>query len=175
MCGRTHDCKRPLHHAPHDLLRGGGHPHMNRRGVLGLLAGAAMSLPPATEAADGPSKVFRLGAMEPGPPGPGYRAMLLQLFELGYEEGRNLRIDYVLFDSTDADRSLGMATELVNRGVDAILAVGTEVALKSAVAATKTIPIVIQANDYDPLARAISRAALGPVGTSPAFSSSRSS
>jgi putative ABC transport system substrate-binding protein len=58
----------------------------------------------------------------------------------------------VLFDSTDADRSLGMATELVNRGVDAILAVGTEVALKSAVAATKTIPIVIQANDYDPLA-----------------------
>jgi len=78
--------------------------------------------------------------------------MLLQLFELGYEEGRNLRIDYVLFDSTDADRSLGMATELVNRGVDAILAVGPEVALKSAVAATKTIPIVIQANDYDPLA-----------------------
>ena len=125
---------------------------MNRRGVLGLLAGAAMSLPPAAEAAGEPSKVFRLGALEPGPPGPGYRAMLLQLFELGYEEGRNLRIDYVLFDSTDADRSLGMATELVNRGVDAILAVGTEVALKSAVAATKTIPIVIQANDYDPLA-----------------------
>ena len=22
--GRTHDCKRPLHHAPHDLLHGGG-------------------------------------------------------------------------------------------------------------------------------------------------------
>ena len=28
--GRTHDCKRHLHHAPHDLLRGGGHPHMNQ-------------------------------------------------------------------------------------------------------------------------------------------------
>ena len=124
---------------------------MNRRGVLGLLAGAAMSLLPAAEAADEPSKVFRLGALEPNPPGPGYRALLQQLFALGYEEGRNLRIDYVLFDSTDANRSLGMATELVNRGVDAILAVGPEVALKSAVAATKTIPIVMQANDYDPL------------------------
>jgi thiamine monophosphate synthase len=32
--GRTHDCKRPLHHAPHDLLQGGGHPHM-RRGHVG--------------------------------------------------------------------------------------------------------------------------------------------
>jgi hypothetical protein len=29
--GRTHDCKRPLHHAPHDLLHGGGHPHMTTR------------------------------------------------------------------------------------------------------------------------------------------------
>ena len=124
---------------------------MNRRGVLGLLAGATMSLPPAAEAAGEPSKVFHLGALEPGPPGRDYRTLLLQLFELGYEEGRNLRIDYVLFDSTNADRSLGMATELVNHGVDAILAVGPEVALKSAVAATKTIPIVMQANDYDPL------------------------
>jgi putative ABC transport system substrate-binding protein len=124
---------------------------MNRRGVLGLLAGAAMSLPPAAEAAGEPSKVFRLGALEPGPPGPGYRAMLLQLFELGYEEGRNLRI--VCCSTVPMpDRSLGMAMELVNRGVDAILAVGTEVALKSAVAATKTIPIFIEANDYDPLA-----------------------
>ena len=29
--GRTHDCKRHLHHAHHDLLRGGGHPHMSRQ------------------------------------------------------------------------------------------------------------------------------------------------
>jgi len=28
--GRTHDCKRHLHHALHDLLQGGGHPHMSR-------------------------------------------------------------------------------------------------------------------------------------------------
>ena len=35
--GRTHDCKRPLHHAPHDLLHGGGHPHMNGWGSYELL------------------------------------------------------------------------------------------------------------------------------------------
>jgi hypothetical protein len=32
--GRTHDCKRPLHHAPHDLLHRGGHPHMKRRELM---------------------------------------------------------------------------------------------------------------------------------------------
>jgi guanylate kinase len=38
--GRTHDCKRPLHHAPHDLLQDGGHPHMKieRRGFVLVLS-----------------------------------------------------------------------------------------------------------------------------------------
>jgi len=35
LTGRTHDCKRPLHHTPHDLLRGGGHPHMTARSIIG--------------------------------------------------------------------------------------------------------------------------------------------
>ena len=35
--GRTHDCKRHLHHAQHDLLHGGGHPHMNPRTIPAIL------------------------------------------------------------------------------------------------------------------------------------------
>ena len=69
----------------------------------------------------------------------------------GWEQGRNLQIDYVVLGDTDAAGSLALATELVNR-VDVIYAVGGEDELRSAAAATKTMPIVLLANDYDPLA-----------------------
>jgi putative ABC transport system substrate-binding protein len=118
-----------------------------------VLAGAAMSPPFAAKAAGEPEKAFRLGVLQATPPGPGYRAFVEQLRVLGYEEGRNLQIDYVQLDSTDLDRSLTMTAELVGRGVDAIRAGGPEFALKTAVAATKTVPIVMVATDYDPLAR----------------------
>jgi hypothetical protein len=40
--GRTHDCKRPLRHAPNYLLPGGGHPHMRRPRCLPMaLSGRA--------------------------------------------------------------------------------------------------------------------------------------
>ena len=89
--------------------------------------------------------------LQPTRPGPGYRAFVAQLHALGYEEGRNLQIDYVELDSADPDRSLAMAAGLVGRRVDAIRAGGTEFVLKTAVAATKTVPIVMVASDYDPL------------------------
>ena len=123
---------------------------MKRRAVLALLAGATMPLP---FAAGEPTKAFRLGVLALGPPGPSIHALEQRLQMLGWEEGRNLRIDYVQLDGTDADRSLAMATELVGRGVDTIYASGPELAVKSAVTATKTLPVVMVANDYDPLAR----------------------
>ena len=109
---------------------------MRRRAVLALLAGAAMSLPLAATAAGEPVKVFRLGILSPLPAGPGIRAFVQRLQQLGWEEGRNLQIDYVQVDSTDADRSRTMAAELAGRGVQTIFAGGPEVVLKSAVAAT---------------------------------------
>ena len=39
--GRTHDCKRLLCGASHDLLPSGGHPHMRRRTFIAGLGGAA--------------------------------------------------------------------------------------------------------------------------------------
>ena len=123
---------------------------MKRRAVLALLAGATM---PLRFAAGEPSKVFRLGMLSLTPPGPGIRAFKRRLQTLGWEEGRNLRIDYVQLDGTDLDRSLAMAAELVGRGVDTIYAGGPELAVKSAVTATRTVPVVMVANDYDPVAR----------------------
>ena len=91
--------------------------------------------------------------LSPLPPGPGILALEQRLQALGWEEGHNLQIDYVQLDNTDADRSLAMAAALVGRGVDAIYAAGPEIALKAAVRATTTVPIVMVADDYDPLAR----------------------
>jgi putative ABC transport system substrate-binding protein len=125
---------------------------MRRRSALGLLAGAAISAPFAAKAAGEPAKVFRLGVLQPAPPGPGYRAFVQQLHAFGYEEGRNLHIDFVQLDSADPDRSFAMTAELVARGVDAIRTGGTEFVLKTAVAASRTVPIVMVATDYDPLA-----------------------
>jgi putative tryptophan/tyrosine transport system substrate-binding protein len=124
---------------------------ITRRGVLALLAASAV---PPTLVAGEPPKVFRLGVLSPLPPGgPGYRAFVERLQALGWEEGRNLQIDFVEFDSTDADRSAAMAAKLVGRGVDVIVAFGPEVAVKSAVSATRSVPIVMVANDYDPIAK----------------------
>ena len=123
---------------------------MNRRAVLALLAGATMPLP---FAAGEPAKVFRLGILSFSPPGPGIRALEQRLQTLGWEEGRNLQIDFVRLDETDADRSLTMAAELVGRGVDTIYAGRPELAVKLAVTATRTLPVVMVANDYDPVAR----------------------
>ena len=123
---------------------------MKRRAVLALLAGATMPLP---FAAGEPSKVFRLGMLSFTPPGPGIRALEQRLQTLGWQEGRNLQIDFVRLDETNADRSLTMAAELVGRGVDTIFAGGPELAVKLAVTATKTVPVVMIANDYDPVAR----------------------
>jgi putative ABC transport system substrate-binding protein len=126
---------------------------MRRRRVLALLAGSAISPQLVVRAVGESVKVFRLGVLQPTSPGPGYRAFVEQLRVLGYEEGRNLQIDYVQLHSTDPERSLAMTAELVGRGVDAIRAGGPEFVLKTAVAATKTVPIVMVATDYDPLAR----------------------
>jgi putative ABC transport system substrate-binding protein len=50
------------------------------------------------------------------------------------------------------DRYIEAKTELVLRNVDIIIAAGAEIALKSAMAATNALPIVMFAIDYDPLA-----------------------
>ena len=126
---------------------------MNRRCFIALMAGAATSPRLAAEAAGDPPKVFRPGVLALGPPGPGILALEQRLQMLSWEEGRNLRIDYVQLDGSDADRSLAMAAELVGRGVDAIYASGPELAVKLAVTATRTVPVVMVANDYDPVAR----------------------
>ena len=71
--------------------------------------------------------------------------------ELGYQEGRNFSFDFL--QAASADEYEALYRKLAPRGPDVILAIGPEIGLKSALAVTRTVPIVMMAIDYDPLAR----------------------
>lgn len=63
------------------------------------------------------------------------------LGDAGFVEGRNLAIEYRWADG-QFDRLPGMAADLVNRKVAVILAGASDVAIRAAMTATTTIPIV---------------------------------
>jgi putative tryptophan/tyrosine transport system substrate-binding protein len=75
-----------------------------------------------------------------------------RLRELGYIEGKNLTVDFFTANG-DEQRLPPALREFAGRHPDVIVAGGSETTLKAAMEATKTIPIVMVAVDYDPLAR----------------------
>ena len=83
----------------------------------------------------------RIGILRPGsPPDPLLDAFRQGLRELGYEEGRNINIEYRWAEGRD-ERLPGLAAELVRLKVDVIVAGAG--AVEAAKHATTTIPIVM--------------------------------
>ena len=122
---------------------------MKRREFISLLSGAAAAWPLAARAQS--TGMLRVGmvAAQPRSSAP-YTAFLQRLAELGYQQGRNLAFEFIqATNSEDYDRG---NRDLVRRGVDILVAPGPEIALKSALAASNTLPIVMLAIDYDPIA-----------------------
>jgi putative ABC transport system substrate-binding protein len=76
-------------------------------------------------------------------------ALRTGLRELGYVDGRNIRIEYRGAQG-QADRLPRLAEELVRLKVDALVA-GAESVVRAARQATGTIPIVVVLYDYDPV------------------------
>ena len=120
---------------------------MRRRALLAQVALGSLGLcPPA--AAQSPARVYRLGIHRPTAP-EGTDRILVALRELGYVEGRNLRVE-MRHAGARLDRLPAFARELVTLRADALIAVGSA-AIRAAKGATSTIPIIMWGN-FDPVA-----------------------
>lgn len=132
-------------------LVGEGHlaVHIRRREFLVSLGSAAAIWPLAVRSQQ--PKVFRIGITtiqeRTSPP---YAAFDQRLRELGYVDGQNLAVELVN-PNTHPEGIPGSIKQLLRRKVDVIIA-PYERAVQSALAASETIPIVMIAIDYDPLA-----------------------
>jgi len=124
---------------------------MRRREFLTLLGGAAVCWP-IILGAQSPRSV-RIGVVSTINPRTAWFwvAFDKRMRELGYIEGENFSFDFVNLGG-QLDRYSDETRGLVGRKADIILTSGPEVGLKSALEATNTIPIVMIAVDYDPLA-----------------------
>jgi ABC-type uncharacterized transport system substrate-binding protein len=113
---------------------------VDRRAFLGTVAVGFLIAPPAA-AAQPAGRSPRIGILRPGsPPDPLLDAFRQGLRELGYDEGRNISIEYRWAEGRD-ERLSGLAAELVRLKMDVIVAgVGAVEAVKRV---TTTIPIVM--------------------------------
>lgn len=94
---------------------------------------------------------LRVGAVGLSRASPHWQIFIRQMAERGYVEGDNFVFDLV--EGTGGLHDFRTAySELAARRADIFLVVGTERALKAARDVSQTIPIVIGAIDYDPLA-----------------------
>ena len=126
---------------------------MKRREFIALL-GVAAAWPLAAHGQQA-GKVIRIGfigaSLNSSAMAAQYQAFLSELHELGFSEGRNIVVDYRRLD--DPRGPFAVAAELMRLQVDLIVATGPEVALQAVVGASRSIPIVIMAVQYDPIER----------------------
>ena len=86
-----------------------------------------------------------------------------RLMELGYIEGKNLVTEFQNAEGKP-ERLFEIAAEMVRHNVDLLLAGGPEAPARASRQATSTIPIVIVAVDYDPVATGYAASLARPGG-----------
>jgi len=126
---------------------------MDRRAFISRVILSLLAAPLAARAQT-PGRVIKVGILSTvNPRTTAFTEVMIQrLRELGYVEGQNLVIEFKNAEG-DVARLPGLAAELVRLNVDLIVASGPEVTLQAARKATTTVPIVIAAVDFDPIAR----------------------
>jgi putative ABC transport system substrate-binding protein len=144
---------------------------MKRREVIALLGGAAAAWPLAARAQPS-ERVRRIGVLAGGtaandPDGLARTAAFLQeLQQLGWTEGRNVRIDY-RWGLANADNIRKYAAELAALAPDVILATGTST-MAPLLQATRTVPIVFS-NVADPVGAGFVDSLARPGGNATGF------
>ena len=110
---------------------------MNRREFIVLLGGMGLWLPAARA-----QQLRRIGFLRLAPPDATQLAdFRAGLEETGYAEGRNLVIEYRYADG-DYNRLPELAADLVHQNVEVVVTAGATDAVRAAMRATSTIPIV---------------------------------
>ena len=143
---------------------------MKRREFITLLGGAAVAWPVAARAQQD-ERVRRIGVLMTLSPddaeGQARMAAFLQgLQQLGWTDGRNVRIDH-LWSAGDKDRDRRNAAELVALGPDVILSTGSQ-ALEPLRQATRTVPIVF-VQVIDPVGAGVVESLARPGGNTTGF------
>jgi putative tryptophan/tyrosine transport system substrate-binding protein len=134
---------------------------LKRREFITLIGGATAW--PLAARAQPAAGTLRLGSVNLAPrSAPIHRAFAQRLAELGYQEGENFAFEFIQISSYEEYES-GFR-ELVARKVDIIFHGGAELGLRWALKATNTLPIVIVATDYDPIAKGYVTSLARPTG-----------
>ena len=137
-----------------------------RRELLTLLGGSAAAAAlsqPLTARAQPTGKMLRIGTVAGQPrSSPAWTAFDRRIAELGWQEGRNLTTEFIQVPNVEGFEA--GYHELARRQVDILVTSGSEIALKSALAATTVSPIVMIAVDFDPLARGYVASLARPTG-----------
>jgi putative tryptophan/tyrosine transport system substrate-binding protein len=124
---------------------------MRRRTFITLLGGAAVTWPLAARAQKS-GKTARIGYLSSANPRsmPAFQAFEQRLRELGYFEGQNIVIEYRNAEG-EVDRLPDLAADLVRLDVNVIVT-ASDPATRAAKGATGTVPILMIAVNYDPVA-----------------------
>jgi putative tryptophan/tyrosine transport system substrate-binding protein len=139
---------------------------MKRREFITLLGGTAVALPLTAQAqpADRIARVGFFGADRSAPlPDTTYRAFIDELQIHGFKNGQNLIVDYRRVEQ-DLPALSADAAELVRSNVNVLVTQGTEPALQAALGATRTLPIVMMAANYEPFASGYVKSLARPDG-----------
>jgi putative ABC transport system substrate-binding protein len=143
---------------------------VNRREFISLLGGAAVSWPLAARAQQG-ERIRRIGVIMPFvaddlESSVRNAAFLQTLQQLGWTDGRNVRID-TRWSGGDAARARTSVAELVALAPDVILATATSTVLPT-LEATQTIPVVF-VNVVDPVGGGLVASLARPGGNATGF------
>jgi putative tryptophan/tyrosine transport system substrate-binding protein len=124
---------------------------VKRREFITLLGGAAATWPLAARAQKS-GKIARIGYLSSANPRsmPAFQAFEQRLRELGYFEGQNIVIEYRNAEG-EVDRLPDLAADLMRLDVNVIVT-ASDPATRAAKGATGTIPILMIAVNYDPVA-----------------------
>ena len=140
---------------------------IGRRELITALGSTAAAWPLAARAQQLAGRTARIGILRPPPNdqvvGAGYPAFLDELKKSGFSEGQNLTIEGVMINQ-DAQRLFAETADLVRSKVELLVATGPEIVLKAAMAAGTTIPIVMWAINYDPIAHGYVKSLAQPGG-----------